>query len=164
MVGFQKTDFFKQFFGNKIYIMAHWDNLKQLISELSSEKKDSLLISINDGTMIGFLKNKLRKEEHVDPIIHEGILRITQIQALIWFLEGKMWFGLVDPISGDFSRKQTKNGRDGILAPELTIHHGFWTLRESHHTWSHRLVNLEVVIDTEMREQHILKMKAMLML
>ena len=136
--------------------MAHWDELKDLLAALSSEEREELLVSTREThsthSILPFLKRLEVEEGTSETVVQEGRINISQIQALIWMLQGELHFGTVDPLGGEMLRTFSNNGRDGLLAPELTFHKAFWAQRPN--AWrprgSQRLVNVEVHIDGEL--------------
>lgn len=146
--------------------MAHWDKLKNLLADLSSEEREQLLVSTREThSVLPFLKRLETEEEGArEPIIHEGRIKISQIQALIWMLQGELHFGTVDPMEGDMLRTFSNNGRDGTLPPELTFHKAFWARKQKtwHVGYPQRFVNVEVDIDNELFDRHVPRLTDML--
>jgi len=137
--------------------MAHWDELKTLLADLSSEAREQLLsyTRINES-IFPFIKQHAKDTlfpEYPSPIIYKKI-RVSQIQALIWLLQGKIYFSTVDSCEGEFYREFSKNGRDGKLAPELTYHKAFWIEIQNR--------NLELCIDKKLFDRHVPRLSNML--
>jgi len=137
--------------------MAHWIELNTLLTDLSSEERDQLLNYTREKQSIfPFIQEHVKDTlfpEYPSPIVYKKI-RVSQIQALIWLLQGKMHFSTVDPREGEFYREFTQNGRDGTLAPELTYHKAFWVEIQNQ--------NLELVIDKELFDRHVPRLSNML--
>lgn len=140
--------------------MDHWDVLKNLLTDLSSEERQQLLISTRENQSVFPFIRKLEVEEEgpSEPVVHEGLIKVSQIQALIWMLQGELHFGTVDPIEGDIHRRFGNNGREGLLPPELTFHKAYWTKQRRRRG----LENLEVRIDEKLFDRHVPRLTDML--
>lgn len=141
--------------------MNYWSELKEWADNMSPEKKRELLLCITGNkSVLPFMEkyisqfSDIKVEHHSPVLVEDKRMVVSQIQALFWMIQGKLNFGIVDSSEGQFYRKYSKNGREGLLPPELTFHPAFWIDKITRKS--------ELLIDLKLNERDISELKCIL--